>query len=381
MTSTEHEPADADSDGRRIRKRGMLHSLAGGVRVSGWMTQPLLRYDRARIKSGRLHLKEWDRYLINDDEYALWLSVGNLGYIGLVSVQLFNLVHPSSKPFFATVPFPLHRMSLPQNSVAGSTRLVGRRLRVLCRAQDDQRRIMANFDEFIGGQTLAVDALLDRVPAESFATIEEDPDDERAFQYRRTVPALRASGSIKVGRRVHGFSPTRSFGLYSWNRVLLPGDWRRIDACAQGWQDGAGGGASDSHVVALLFSAVVASDDAEGSDDRVAQDNAVVVDGAVTHVGPVRFEIPKASDAAADDAVGTGLDVLAAWQVHDGAGAVDLTFIPDQAQADRHAMGLLLVDHQQVCGVFSGTVQVDGAPFHVQGLRGMASLEHLRSWL
>jgi hypothetical protein len=381
MTSTEHERADAEPDDRRILKRGMLHCLAGGVHVSGWMTQPLLCYDRARIKDGRLHLKEWDCYLINDDEYALWLSVGNLGYIGLVSVQLFNLVHPSSKPFFATIPFPLHRMSLPQNSAAGSTRFVGRRIRVLCRAQDDQRRIMANFDEFIGGQTLAVDALLDRVPDESFATVEADSNDVRGFRYRRTVPALRASGSIKVGRRVHGFSPTRSFGLYSWNRAVLSGEWCRVDVCAQGWQDGAGGNASDGHVVALLFSGAVAADGAQDPDERVPQDNAISIDGAVTHVGPVRFEIPKSSDASTDNAVGAGLDVLGAWQVRDGAGIVDLTFVPDQAQADRHALGILLYDCQQVCGVFSGTVQVDGDAFQVQGLRGMASLERLRSWL
>lgn len=362
-------PRPASSE-RRIQAHGMLHNVNGRLNACGWMPVPLLRYDRSRVKGARLRLKEWDRYLINDDEYALWITVANYGYAAIVSAQVVNLVHPSAHTVSIIVPMPGKRLALPANSMGGTTNFENRRGRFLCRAQDDQRRIIARFDEFLDGESLAIDALLDCAPAESLSNVMSWPDDEKSFCYHRAVPAMRASGSFKVGRRVHGFSPTRSFGLFSWNRGVLPFENERRWAVAQGWQDGRGGNGSGTHKVGLQF--------VQGMDERHATQNAFFVDGRVAKLGEVAIDI-SASDAAPDaKALADRFDLLGAWRITDRSGLVDLTFVPAKDSVDYLNAYAMSIDRHQVFGDFSGTVKVGGRPFVLRNLHGTTAIEHTR---
>ena len=362
-------PKSASTE-HRIQARGMLHNVNGRLNACGWMPVPLLRYDRSRVKGARLRLKEWDRYLINDDEYALWITVANYGYAAIVSAQVANLVHPSAHTVSLIVPMPGRRLALPASSTGGATHFENRRGRFLCRAQDDQRRIIARFDEFLDGESLAIDALLDCAPPESLSNVMSWPGDEKSFCYHRVVPAMRASGSFKIGRRVHGFSPTRSFGLFSWNRGVLPFENERRWAVAQGWQDGRGGDDSGTHKVGLQF--------VRGMDDRQATQNAFFIDGRVTKLGEVTIDIPASNAAPDARALADRFDLLGAWRIFDRSGLVDLTFVPAKDSADYLNAYAMSIDRHQVFGDFSGTVNMDGRSFVLRNLRGTAAIEHTR---
>lgn len=362
-----HEPASPEI---RISSRGMLHNVNGRLNTCGWMPVPLLRYDRSRVKGAHLRLKEWDRYLINDDEYALWVTVANLGYASLVSAQVTNLVHPSSHTVSIITPLLGRRLALPANSVGGITEFENRRGRFLCRAQNDERRIIARFDGFLDGESLAIDALLDRAPQESLSNVLAWSDDPKSFQYHRVVPAMRASGSFKVGRRVHGFSPTRSFGLFSWNRGILPYENEFRWAVAQGWQDGRGGSGCDTHKVGLQF--------VQGLDERHATQNAFFVDGRVAKLGEVTIDIPAADAPVEAKSLSERFDLLGVWHITDRNGLVDLTFVPAKDSGDYLNAYAMFVDRHQVFGDFSGTVAVDGRPFVLRNLHGTVAIEHLR---
>lgn len=354
----------------RIVSRGMLHNVNGRLNVCGWMPVPLLRYDRSRIKGIRLRVKEWNRYLINDDEYALWVTVANLSYAALVSARVTNLVHPSSHAVSIITPLLGKRLVLPANSMGGITEFENRRGRFLCRAQNDERRIIARFDKFLDGESLAIDALLDYAPRESLSNVLAWPDDQKSFHYHRVVPAMRASGSFKVGRRVHGFSPTRSFGLFAWNRGVLPYENEFRWAAAQGWQDGKGGSACDTHKVGLQF--------VQGMDERHATQNAIFVDGRVVKLGEATIDIPAADVSTDGKSLSDRFDMLGAWHISDCDGQVDLTFVPAKDTAEYVNAYAMLVDRHQVFGDFSGTVTVDGRPFVLRNLHGTTAIEHTR---
>ena len=63
---------------KRLEGPGPLHRLDGALSACGWATQLELAYDRTRIKAPGWRIKEWDYYLVNDDEYAVALTVGDL---------------------------------------------------------------------------------------------------------------------------------------------------------------------------------------------------------------------------------------------------------------------------------------------------------------
>ena len=49
---------------KQIMKAGDLLDARGRLATSGWATQPLLRYDRGRVRASPLRVKEWDYYEI-----------------------------------------------------------------------------------------------------------------------------------------------------------------------------------------------------------------------------------------------------------------------------------------------------------------------------
>jgi|GEM_PF-6537372 len=58
-----------------ITAPGPLLDPNGHLSCPGFAYNPLLTYSRARIKASVLRIKEWDYYLINDDRFAVALTI------------------------------------------------------------------------------------------------------------------------------------------------------------------------------------------------------------------------------------------------------------------------------------------------------------------
>ena len=75
---------------------GPLHHLDGKLAECGWATSLLRAYDRDRIKAPKRRIKEWDYYLVNDDEFAVALTVADMGYVGLISASVMDFAQATS---------------------------------------------------------------------------------------------------------------------------------------------------------------------------------------------------------------------------------------------------------------------------------------------
>ena len=91
---------------------GPLHRLDGLLAESGWATSPVRAYERDRLKVPKRWIREWDRYLVHDDEFVVILSVADLGHVGFASASVVDFSQAASHTASVVVPFPLGRFGL-----------------------------------------------------------------------------------------------------------------------------------------------------------------------------------------------------------------------------------------------------------------------------
>lgn len=354
----------------RIDRPGQLHRLDGVLNQSGWATSPLLRYRRSAVKASRWRIKEWDYYLVNDDEYAVALTLSDLGYIGLVSASLIDFAQAAYTTTSVVTPFPLGRFHLPESSSSGVSEFENGRVSFRFEARDGVRSLRAYFGHFDGDDDLTFEAVLDEEPRDSLVIATPWKEDPRAFYYNQKIVGMRARGSFKKGLLVHGFNPTASFGLLDWGRGVWTRDNTWFWGAAQGWQDGKGGRAPDTRRFGLNMGYGF-------GDTSAASENIVFVDGVGHKLGPLVFDIPERSGGAGSDRLADRYEFMQPWHVADDDGRVALTFSPVLDRADYMDYRLVRSDQHQVFGFFDGTVVLDdGSAFTVADLQGSAEVVH-----
>ena len=202
---------------------GPLHHLDGKLAECGWATSLLRAYDRDRIKAPKRRIKEWDYYLVNDDEFAVALTVADMGYVGLISASVMDFAQATSHTASVISPFPMGRFKLPATSAEGVTSFENNRVSFRFEVAGGQRRLNVWFAGFDGGDDLTFEAVLDEEPRDSMVISTPWAEDPLAFYYNQKIVAMQARGSFKKGLLVHGFCPESSFGLLDWGR----GVWTR----------------------------------------------------------------------------------------------------------------------------------------------------------
>ena len=343
-----------------IEKSGPLHKGDGSLACPGYAFSPLLEYRRRRIKASKWRIKEWDYYLINDDDYAVALTLGDMGYLGLISISLIDLVNKTYKTTSTISPFPFGRFHMPETSEKGVSQFENGRVSMRFEVENDSRRLRATFKKFDGNEDFSFDAILSEIPHDSMVIATPWKEDKLAFYYNQKIVAMRARGSFRKGKLVHGFNYDNSFGLLDWGR----GVWTRNNtwfwACAQGWQDNKCFGLNLGYGF---------------GDTSAASENMVFIDGQATKLGRVGFGIPiKNKDAAK---IADRYDLALPWHVTDDENRLDLVFTPVLDRIDYMDYKLVFSDQHQVFGTFDGHVVLDdGSVFDVRALKGSAEVIH-----
>ncbi len=354
---------------QHITERGPLHNGDGTLARPGYATSLLWDYDRSRVKAPKFRIKEWDYYLINDDRFAVALTLGDLGYMGLLSASVINLGQGSSITQTAMTPFPMGRFALPNRSDAGTSHFQNGRVLFDFEVAEGKRRLRVHFKNFHDGHDLAVDALLDEEPRDSMVIATPWEGHKHAFYYNQKIMAMRASGSFRWGTFVHGFAPDDSFGLLDWGRGAWTYDNTWYWACAQGWQDGYGGVGRKDYRFGMNLGYGF-------GDTSAASENMVFIDGVAHKLGRVDFGIPTLPDAEHARRTDKRYDLMAPWHVTDDEGRLDLTFTPKHDRIDYMNFGIIASDQHQVFGTFDGVVMIGGHPFRIANLKGSAEVIH-----
>ena len=73
-----------------VTKEQPLLDGSGRIAEPGWARRQVWTYDRSMIKASALRIKEWDYYLVMNEDYGAAFTLSDNGYIGLQSVSLLN---------------------------------------------------------------------------------------------------------------------------------------------------------------------------------------------------------------------------------------------------------------------------------------------------
>mgnify|MGYP002510470196 CR=1 FL=1 len=344
----------------RITEAGPLLDERGALASPGYATSLLLEYDRSRIKASALRIKEWDYYLVNDGDFALALTIGDMGYLALVSASILDFANGTFTTESAMGLLPLGRLHLPATSAVGVTSFSNKRVQMRFDVADGMRRLKVEFADFKDGQTLLAEVVLDEEPRDSMVIATPWAEDERAFYYNQKIIGMRAVGVMRLGEFEHAFKGGDSFGLLDWGRGVWTRDNTWFWSAAQGLQGGRRFGLNLGYGF---------------GDTSAASENMVFVDGIAHKLGRVDFGIPVLDASAAK--VAERFDLMRPWHFTDDEGRLDLTFTPDLDRRDYVDLKLVVSDQHQVFGLFDGWVVLDdGAKFEIHGLRGSAEAVH-----
>lgn len=82
---------------REIIENTKLLNEQGNLNQPGYARSLILDYNRKDIKASSLRIKEWDYYLIYNDEYGIALTLADNSYMSLESISILDFKNAREK--------------------------------------------------------------------------------------------------------------------------------------------------------------------------------------------------------------------------------------------------------------------------------------------
>ncbi|MBR3350065.1 MAG: DUF2804 domain-containing protein [Solobacterium sp.] len=335
---------------KRITERGKLLNEKGELMEAGYATELIREYSRKDIKANPLRIKEWDYYLISNNEHALALTISDNSYMGLMSVSWIDFTAPSEKTMSEIILMPKGKTNLPSTSISGDVSFHNRNLHMTFANDGQKRHLTVNYKNFRDGKSLNADLVLFDVPRDSMVIATPYKEDKKAFYYNQKINCLRAQGYVSIGNEGWQFAPDSAFAVLDWGR----GVWTYSNTWYWSSLSAAVGGKRFGFNLGYGF-----------GDTSAASENMVFVDGKAHKLSQVTFNIPLDENGKEE--------FMKPWTFTSDDQRVNLDFVPVIDRAALIDLKLVCSDQHQVFGRFSGTfILDDGTPFTIKDLLGFA---------
>ena len=200
-----------------VTKEQPLLDEFGKITEPGWARRQVWQYERKNIKSSALRIKEWDYYLVMNEDYAAAFTLSDDGYIGLQSVSLLNFKERWEHTETILTPFPMGKMKMPSSSSKGDIVYRDKRMRLEFRVDSGRRMISCDFKEFYQGKPFYCEIALDQ-PDMDTMTIATPWNGKKAFYYNQKINCMPAEGYMSFDDITYWFSPDKDYGTLDWGR-------------------------------------------------------------------------------------------------------------------------------------------------------------------
>lgn len=332
-----------------LLKSGDLLDEKGRLEQRGYATSLVLKYHRSRIKAASYRIKEWDYYLIHNDNYGIALTVADNSYLGALSVSFLDFRSGEFITQSRVIPFTFGKFKMPETSVSGELAVHRKGAGFIFSHENGKRRLKVKFDNFYKGNSFECNILLTGEPKDSMVIATPFAEDEKAFYYNQKINCMKSSGTFQIGEKEYVFEPDDAVGLLDWGRGVWTYDNIWYWGSASGYQNGESLGFN----IGYGF-----------GDTSAASENMVFYKGKAHKLSEIAFHIPQKDGA---------FDYLSPWKFTSDDGRFEMDFEPVMDRKDYVSFGIIKTDQHQVFGRFTGTIILDdGQKLEVKNLLGFA---------
>lgn len=303
----------------------------GSLREPGWSKNLVQIYNRNKIKAPKFRIKEWDYYLVLNEEFAGAFTISDDGYIGLRSVSLLNFKEGWEHTETILNPFPMGKYKLPSTSEMGNTIYKDKRLHMRFLVKQGERRIQCKFKNFYQGKEFSCDIRLEQPKMDTMVIATPWKEKKTAFYYNQKINCMPASGTMTYDGRTYTFSKETDFGTLDWGRGVWTYDNR--------WYWGSGNTVVDGKPFGFNIGYGF-------GDTSAASENMLFYDGKCHKLDDVTFHIPKD-------------DYMKPWTFSSSDGRFEMDFVPVLDRAAHTAALVIETDQHQVFGRMSGKAVLD----------------------
>ena len=311
-----------------------LLDAEGRIREPGWARKPVWKYDRSMIKAAKFRIKEWDYYLVMNEDYAAAFTLSDDGYIGLQSVSLLNFKEKWEHTETILKPFPMGKMKMPASSSEGNVVYHDKRLRLEFRTERGKRMISCDFKDFYQGKPFFCEIALEQLGMDSIV-MATPWQGRKAFYYNQKINCMPAEGYMSFGDVTYWFSPKTDYGTLDWGR----GVWTYDNTWYWGSGNGTVGGKPFGFNIGYGF-----------GDTSAATENILFYDGKGHKLDDVTFHIPEG-------------DYMKPWTFSSSDGRFEMEFEPVLDRSASLSAFLVSSDQHQVFGRMSGRAVLDDGRF------------------
>ena len=138
-----------------ITTRHALLNEQGKLIEPGYSKGLLMDYDRKAIKGGALRIKEWDYYLIANNDYAVALTIADNSYMGLDGISLLDFTKPWEHTNNAMSFLTLGKRHFPASSSNGDVSRVTKKYSISFKHNGDHRILSFHMDNFLDGKPIS----------------------------------------------------------------------------------------------------------------------------------------------------------------------------------------------------------------------------------
>ena len=321
---------------KQITEKCKLLNEHGELTNPGYSTSLIQEYSRSDIKAKKIKIKEWDYYLIYNDDYAVALTLDDNSYMGMISASLINFKEAKEKTTSIIIPFTNGKTNMPSSSKIGDVKRKHKRANIEFLNDGKTRILKLEMKKFDKEKDLKLEFTLTDEPTDSMVIATPFKENKKAFYYNQKIIGMKAEGYVLYGNEKIEFSKDKTLGLLDWGR----GVWTYKNT----WYWGAGQGYVNNKIVGFNIGYGF-------GDTSNATENMLFIDGQSHKIDQVTFNIPK--DNKGND------DYLKPWTFTSNDSRFEMNFTPIIDRKSKTDIGIICSDQHQVFGKFSGTMTLD----------------------
>lgn len=310
------------------KKQKLLEN--GQVAEPGWARKMVQQYSRADIKAPKFRIKEWDYYLIMNEEFAVALTLNDMGYVGMLSASFidFTKAWEHTETELTIAPMGMFHMSADTGDSIAYTKAEKACFEFI--VSGGVRHLKCEFKGFDGEKDFRCDIVLNE-PEQDSLVIATPFNKKNHFYYNHKINCMPAKGWVEYGEKRYEFKPETDLGILDWGR----GVWTYDNY----WYWGSGSGYVDGISVGFNIGYGFGNTNA-------ASENVIFYDGAAHKIDDVTFVIPED-------------DYLKPWKFTSSDGRFEMDFVPIIDRNSFTNLKIIVSEQHQVFGRMTGTMILD----------------------